>query len=271
MHLLPSRIGPLGVALLGGVLGGCAGAGASGQMVTIHPGDRALPPGARGLILGLKPCYRAALRGQPQLEGELTLTAELGENGGLKSFTLDTELPRPLQACLRDHIARWRLPPAPSVRRLGPLRVSFRPVADSGGGDVTVAPAPRRRPAFIDMLVWPEDMPRATRAGDATVGGRIRKVLRDRVANLRYCYNRELIRAPGYRAAARISFTINPYGQPYLVRVRPARPGSLNQAMISCLKQKVVEWYFFRVPVDIRYGPFVVRFSRRLEPRPAPR
>jgi len=227
-------------------------------MITIHAGPR-LPPELPALIDGWKGCYRTALRHRSGLAGELTLSAEFNPGGGLRSFTLESGLPVQLKACIRDRVARWRLSPSPAMRKVGPLRVSLSPVHETS----TATKRPRPRPTFADTLVWPEDMPKATRAGDATVGGRIRQVLRDRVANLRYCYNRELIRQPGYRAAARVSFTINPYGQPYRVRVKPARTGSLNQPMISCLKQKVVEWYFFRVPLDIRYGPFVIRFSRR--------
>ncbi len=264
MHLLRAMTGLLGFALFGWALGGCAGTGAGGKMITIHPGERALPEGARKLLLGLKPCYHIALRSQTQLEGELRITAEFRENGRLKAFTSDSELPATFKACLRDRIARWSLPPGTSGRTLGPLTVSFKPVGDTARA--TAQTPPKRRPGFTDTLIWPEAMPTATRSGDNSVGGRIQRVIRQRVANLRYCYNRELIRRPGYRAAARVSFTINPLGLPYLVRVKPATPGSLNQPMISCLKQKVVEWHFFRLPVDVRYGPFTIRFARRANP-----
>lgn len=256
-------MGLLGAALIGWVAGGCAGPGAGGRMITIHPGETRLPEGARALIQGLKTCYRAALRDKPRLEGELTLSAEFTEQGGLKTFSTESELPTALRACIRDRVARWRLPPATGNRRLGPLKVSFRPVRDKVATSHRPDRRPARRPGFLDTRIWPESMPGATQAGDNTVGGRIRKVIRERVANLRYCYNRELIRQPGYQASARVSFTINPYGLPYRVRVKPATPGSLNQPMISCLKQKVVEWHFFRLPVDVRYGPFVIRFARR--------
>lgn len=267
MRLFTSWTGLQGVALAAAVgvmgwgTGGCAGSGAGRRMITIHPGEAPLPRGTRGLIQGLGPCYRAALRKNPGLEGELTLTAAFTEGGSVKSFTTDSELPPGLKACLRDRVARWRLPAAALVRKLGPVKVSFAPVPEKSAAHA--ASPRRRRPGFVDTLIWPEDMPRATLSGDKTVGARIRKIIRERVANLRYCYNRELIRQPGYRALAKVSFRINPLGLPYLVRVRPDRPGSLNQQMISCLKQKVVEWNFFSLPVDVRYGPFVIRFSRR--------
>lgn len=244
MRLFNRWMGLLGAVLCGWGVGGCAGAGTSGRMITIHA-ERRPPREVAALIDGWKGCYRAALRRRPGQDGELTLSAEFKSGGGLRSFTLDSELPAEFQTCIRNRVARWRLSPSSEIHKVGPLKVTFRPVRE-------MKITPRARPALGDTLVWPEDMPKATRAGDATVGGRIRRVLRDRVANLRYCFNRELIRQPGYRAAARVSFTINPYGQPYLVRVKPARPGSLNQPMVSCLKQKVVEWHFFRVPVDIR-------------------
>ncbi len=263
MVLFVRWIGVPAVALLGWVVGGCAGPGAGGRMVTIHPGETRVPAGARALIHGLSGCYRAALRISPRLAGELKLTAEFGEEGGLKTFSTESELPSKLNDCIRDRIARWRLSPTTGRRVVGPLKVSFQPVPEALAHQRSPHRRPSRRPGFANTLVWPESMPSATTGGDSTVGGRIRKLIRERVANLRYCYNRELIGQPAYRASARVSFTINPYGLPYLVRVKPAAPGSLNQRMVSCLKQKVVEWHFFRLPVDVRYGPFVIRFARR--------
>jgi len=262
MRLFLLCMGLLSAALTGWVAGGCA-TGAGTRMITIHPGDTPVPEGARDLIQLLKGCYQAALRSTPRLEGEVTLSAKFGEQGDLRTFSTESDLPAALRACLRDRIARWRLPPATGERQLGPLTVSFRPVQERDATGRRAGSRPASRPGLFDTRIWPESMPDATQAGDNTVGGRIRKIIRERVANLRYCYNRELIRQPDYRASARVSFTINPYGLPYRVRVKAATPGSLNQPMVSCLKQKVVEWHFFRLPVDVRYGPFVIRFARR--------
>ncbi len=90
-----------------------------------------------------------------------------------------------------------------------------------------------------------------------SAGSRVRSKIRQRVYGLRRCYNRALINNPRLSGTVKISFMIMPNGRVSNVSVVSGMGGSL----VSCVKGKVRRWHLGKVPNQVFYGPFVVRFS----------
>ncbi len=90
-----------------------------------------------------------------------------------------------------------------------------------------------------------------------SAGSRVRAKIRARVYGLRRCYNRALINNPRLSGTVKISFMIMPNGRVSNVSVVSGMGGSI----VSCVKGKVRRWHLGKVPNQVFYGPFVVRFS----------
>lgn len=90
-----------------------------------------------------------------------------------------------------------------------------------------------------------------------SAGSRVRAKIRARVYGLRRCYNRALINNPRLAGTVKISFMIMPNGRVSNVSVVSGMGGSI----ISCVKGKVRGWHLGKVPNQVFYGPFVVRFT----------
>jgi hypothetical protein len=76
-------------------------------------------PALRALISertpGLRPCYDAELRTQPELTGKITYTMEISPLGAVTRVTIeeDTVGDPELTACTRAKIEAWQFPPSP--------------------------------------------------------------------------------------------------------------------------------------------------------------
>lgn len=90
-----------------------------------------------------------------------------------------------------------------------------------------------------------------------SAGSRVRAKIRARVYGLRRCYNRALINNPRLSGTVKISFMIMPNGRVSNVGVVSGMGGSI----VSCVKGKVRRWHLGKVPNQVFYGPFVVRFT----------
>ena len=90
-----------------------------------------------------------------------------------------------------------------------------------------------------------------------SAGSRVRAKIRSRVYGLRNCYNRALINNPRLSGTVKISFMIMPNGRVSNVSVVSGMGGSI----VSCVKGKVRSWHLGKVPNQVFYGPFAVRFT----------
>lgn len=90
-----------------------------------------------------------------------------------------------------------------------------------------------------------------------SAGSRIRSKIRGRVYGLRACYNQALINNPRLSGSVKISFIIMGNGRVSNVNVVSGMGGSI----ISCIRSKVGRWHLGKVPSQIFYGPFSVRFT----------
>ena len=90
-----------------------------------------------------------------------------------------------------------------------------------------------------------------------TAGSRVRSKIRARVYGLRSCYNRALISNSRLQGSVKISFMIMPNGRVSNVNVVSGMGGSI----VSCVKGKVRRWHLGKVPNQVFYGPFSVRFT----------
>lgn len=129
-------------------------------------------------------------------------------------------------------------------------------VKGTGTGSGTAAPMAMRMmaPPMIKGRVS-SFVPPPMVSGSA--GARVRSKIRARVYGLRSCYNRALISNPKLSGSVKISFIIMPNGRVSSVNVRSGMGGSI----ISCIQGKVSRWHLGKVPSQVFFGPFTVRFT----------
>jgi hypothetical protein len=123
----------------------------------------------------------------------------------------------------------------------------------TGSGSTVTAMKPMRIAMIRGMLS--SFVPPPMVGGSA--GSRVRAKIRARVYGLRRCYNQALINNPRLSGAVRIAFMIMPNGRVSNVSVVSGMGGSI----VSCVKSKVRGWHLGKVPNQVFYGPFVVRFT----------
>ncbi|MFH2007227.1 MAG: AgmX/PglI C-terminal domain-containing protein [bacterium] len=223
------------------------------------------------LSAGLRRCYAAARRQRPRLQGALELRLVVSETGRVKTFSSSSELPEALVDCVRGAVARWRFGDLPAEVSLGPVGITFEP-GDRGyvGNPARAVARPASREAPVEFAFeWPAQRPAV--GGAPTAGARIREVVRSHVLGLRRCYNKALIRNPTLEISLQVAFTVETTGVVSRLDVEGRLP--LSGALMACFRRKMRQWIFFRLPIPVRYGPFVMslRPRRTPAPRPAPR
>lgn len=139
------------------------------------------------------------------------------------------------------------------VGRHGGGRIGAGSGVGTGKGGAPAARRPMRVKRIKGMLSSFVPPPRI----GGSAGSRIRGKIRGRVYGLRSCYNRALIDNPKLSGSVRISFIIMPNGHVSNVNVVSGMGGSI----ISCVRSKVGRWSLGKVPSQIFYGPFSVRFT----------
>lgn len=123
----------------------------------------------------------------------------------------------------------------------------------TGSGSTVMAMRPKKVVMIRGMLSSFVPPPKV----GGSAGSRVRAKIRARVYGLRRCYNRALINNPRLSGAVKISFMIMPNGRVSNVSVVSGMGGSI----VSCVKGKVRGWHLGKVPNQVFYGPFVVRFT----------
>jgi TonB family protein len=90
----------------------------------------------------------------------------------------------------------------------------------------------------------------------------IKRVISSHLAEVRYCYERELVRTPGLAGKVVVKFTIGPDGLVQTAMVSTSDLG--NAAVEKCLAKRAATWVFPRVKgggvVEVNY-PFVFKVA----------
>jgi len=139
------------------------------------------------------------------------------------------------------------------VGRRGGGRIGAGSGVGTGRGGAPAAMRPMRVMRIKGMVSSFVPPPRI----GGSAGSRVRSKIRGRVYGLRSCYNRALIDNPKLSGSVRISFIIMPNGHVSNVNVVSGMGGSI----VSCIRGKVGRWNLGKVPNQIFYGPFSVRFT----------
>ena len=70
----------------------------------------------------------------------------------------------------------------------------------------------------------------------------IKKVVRIRIAQIRYCYEKEVIRNPNLKGSINLKWVINSQGRVVVVKVK--RASLKNKRIQNCVKHRIIRWRF---------------------------
>jgi hypothetical protein len=90
----------------------------------------------------------------------------------------------------------------------------------------------------------------------------IRRVIKDHIAQIRYCYERELVRDPGAFGKITTRFTIGPEGTVVDVDIKESFAG--DRQLSSCIAEKIRTWRFPKPKgggVVVVHYPFLVNYA----------
>jgi len=226
----------------------------------------------------LKFCYEKELSKDPKAEGTLItswIISGTGDPASVKAVvnTLGASSAQPVEACVIRILERLKFPASAAGQALVTYPFSF----SSSGGAAPDNQAPERKGASIGELSGDHGGVQDARAqakaralaeartraagGNATpgpakaradigvpvvVGGLdteiIRRIVQQHTAQVRYCYEKELVRTPGIMGEIVVKWVIN--GEGKVDRVRTAETQMKNSNVENCVTTEIKTWVF---------------------------